>query len=263
MGIALFRHPAQNGHGLGPGDGGPGIGPQGPVVGPAALHDAQLVKGLYRVQIPRGDVFGIGVGKGDRRIGVQVQSQPVGRHQGKVPPGDVAVGVEIGDVSAGDPGDDAQLTQAGGIGPGPVVGHVRKGVGGGAGEGHGIPGQIAAGVGGGDGDLMAALAQAGEGGGEGAGGGVPLEGDRLSVNLQGHPIRSQAPLEIVGDLGGCRSPGDGEGDRGRGGVPGVFVGQDHLIQPQGALLGSGQREAVEGDRPLRDRGADLFPAGKV
>ena len=32
---------------------------------PAALHDAQLVKGLYRVQIPRGDVFGIGVGKGD------------------------------------------------------------------------------------------------------------------------------------------------------------------------------------------------------
>ena len=147
MGIALFRHPAQNGHGLGPGDGGPGIGPQGPVVGPAALHDAQLVKGLYRVQIPRGDVFGIGVGKGDRRIGVQVQSQPVGRHQGKVPPGDVAVGVEIGDVSAGDPGDDAQLTQAGGIGPGPVVGHVRKGVGGGAGEGHGIPGQIAAGVG--------------------------------------------------------------------------------------------------------------------
>lgn len=57
-----------------------------------------------------------------------------------------------------------------------MVGHVRKGVGGGAGEGHGIPGQIAAGVSGGDGDLMAALAQAGEGGGEGAGGGVPLKG---------------------------------------------------------------------------------------
>lgn len=139
-----------------------------------------------------------------------------------------------GEGGAAYPLEDAQLTEPAGVGQGPVALHILKGVGGGARTHHSVPAQVAAGVPSGDGDLVAAAAQAREGGGEGTAAGVPGKGDRLAVHGEGHPVSGQGVLRGVCDPGGHVGAGQRQGHGGGGAVPPALVGQDQLVQPQGA-----------------------------